>query len=568
MPYASWLSPRVLLAVGPHPVQGGGLEMKALSLQGELRSDGVTDSGVLILLRFPNVPAREALASQLTILDRRSLFRCRLAALAPKGRRAVLAFLVESLSWDLPAEETAALAASLRHAREALRERLPPVSVETADASRFRAEAVVQVDDRSFYLTGAIEGQRPALQSVIAVSPEGSRTKVANPLFRPGRRTPRFGACFSPAVRSVLPDGWLLEMGAGKAACESPVRIVRDLAASRRLILDHLAQGTLDDRVMADHIFPALSRLQAQRRSAAMVDRAVEFGQPSAPARTSVIVALDQPIATIEHQLAQFAFDPDMQSADLVYVLDAEPPHDRALETAARLYELYRVPFRIVTLTHHAGFAAAVDAGMSLARGRLMAFLGATVLPDRAGWLTALAQFYDSRENIGALGATLLGPNHRVRHAGFNVVRATGPRGWQLKHRSAGRSRPENGGARGARVAAVSANCLMVERSWLERANGISGMFVQRDFEAADLCRRLTEAGRDVWVCPGVELYDLHDARRDRRLGAAQHYDEWVFSRQRRRALPAEPGRRRTDSATSARAAASTRRRGSRGGRP
>jgi GT2 family glycosyltransferase len=548
MQHATWLSECVLLAVGPEPLaNGSALEAKTLSLDGQVRSDGLVGSGFLFLIRFPDGNGRAAVGLQCAFEDLRSLCRYRLAGLTPEAREAVLAFLVESLLWDLSPPDKLQLATSLRQAREALRERLPLAAEAEPDSPGLYADAIVRVDDVSFYATGAIQAGMAALESLVAVSPEGSRTELAGQVFsRTWRRLARsdgapdasrpspsgFAAYFSLPVPSLLPDGWKLEMrNAGTQECEAALPLVHDLARSRRAILDHLADGLVDDCVMEDHVFPALSRMQARRRSEATVDRVVQFGRPAVSTHVSVLVTLDDGITMLEHQLAQLARDPDMQHADLIYVLDSDSPDDTAIEGAAHLYELYRVPFRLVKLARQAGFAAATDAGTSLARGRLVVLLGPHVLPDRPGWSASLASFHDAREGLGAVGAKLLGPSATVRHAGFNLVPTPDAARWLLQDRSAGARRRSAAVKNACRVQAVSASCLMIDRARLDRLGGLSGRFVKRDFEAADLCLRLNEAGHEIWLCADVELYDLDRGRTDRSSRAAQRYDEWAYTK-------------------------------------
>ena len=64
----------------------------------------------------------------------------------------------------------------------------------------------------------------------------------------------------------------------------------------------------------------------------------------------------------LEQQLAQFVHDPDMQDADIVYVLDSPEEADYLRSIAEHLFRLYGVPFRVATLTDNGGFAVANNA--------------------------------------------------------------------------------------------------------------------------------------------------------------------------------------------------------------
>jgi O-antigen biosynthesis protein len=58
-------------------------------------------------------------------------------------------------------------------------------------------------------------------------------------------------------------------------------------------------------------------------------------------------------------------------------------------------------------------------------------------------------------------------------------------------------------------VPAVTAACLLVDRQLYERVGGLSGAYVQGDYEDSDFCLRLLDAGRENWYLPDVELYHL-----------------------------------------------------------
>jgi hypothetical protein len=56
---------------------------------------------------------------------------------------------------------------------------------------------------------------------------------------------------------------------------------------------------------------------------------------------------------------------------------------------------------------------------------------------------------------------------------------------------------------------AVTAACMMVDRDLFEAVGGLPVHYVQGDYEDSELCLRFSEAGRENWYLPSVELYHL-----------------------------------------------------------
>src|SRR5206468_1273964 len=133
----------------------------------------------------------------------------------------------------------------------------------------------------------------------------------------------------------------------------------------------------------------------------------------------SVVVPLYKRIDFVEHQLAQFAHDPDFQNVDLVYVLDSPELEKEITNIGSQLFRLYRVPFRILFLERTSGFAAANRVGIDATVGDLLLLMNSDVLPVRPGWLESMASFYRYTDDIGALGVKLLHEDASLQHAGM-----------------------------------------------------------------------------------------------------------------------------------------------------
>jgi GT2 family glycosyltransferase len=263
-------------------------------------------------------------------------------------------------------------------------------------------------------------------------------------------------------------------------------------------------------------VVPAVRRLQRARRRAASLEIVKQFGSAPASPTVSVIVPLYRRIDLIEHQMTQFADDPSMRSVDLVYVLDSPELKDELISgVARRLFPLYRQPFRVAVVSENVGFAGANNLGASIARGRLLMLLNSDVFPESPGWLDAMVRFHDSLPNPGAIGPKLLYEDDTIQHAGMFFERLSDAQPWNNEHYFKGMHRDLPAARRSRPVPAVTGAALMVARDLYRKIGGLSGDYLQGDFEDSEFCLRLLDAGRQNWYFADVALYHLEASSYD-----------------------------------------------------
>jgi GT2 family glycosyltransferase len=211
----------------------------------------------------------------------------------------------------------------------------------------------------------------------------------------------------------------------------------------------------------------------------------------------------------MEHQLAQLALDPDIRAIEIIYVLDS-PELAHELRTVAReLHELFHISFQVMFLTRHLGFAGANNAAVAAAKGRLLLLLNSDVFPIEPGWISRMGAFYDRTPNMGALGVKLLYEDDTLQHAGLYFRREDSSGIWQNQHRFKGFDRNFGPANETRLVQGVTGACLMIARDRYNEVGGLSGKYLQGDYEDSDLCLRLLTAGYANWYLPDVELYHL-----------------------------------------------------------
>jgi len=537
-----------------------------LRLPGAYTSAGPPELGLRVADRTVRLGPAELSEA---LVDWRTLLRSELAALEPAARADMLAFLVQGPGEIARPKRTRAtsrepakehverplasrihLSKSLHAAREALRERLPMGVISVAAPSAVHIDAILALDDHSFYVQGWMRDEQAVPIRLTAVSPEGSRAELLSRLYR--YRRPDVAQYYGDApdaqpaaehgwiayvvttAPSVLASGWVFEMGnaAGVQLEVAGPPVIRDPATVREIILKDLNRERLPaDRLRTEHIRPALTRLEERRCSLARVESVDQYGRAPASPEVSIVVPLYGRIDLLEHQLAQFVHDPELQHADLMYVLDSPELAEAFRDTAAQLAQLYRVPFRAVVMSHNLGFSGVNNVGADLARGRLLLLLNSDVFPRTPGWLSAMTRFYDTTPDIGALAPKLLYEDDSLQHAGLYFQRLVDTGLWNNEHYFKGlhRNLPAANVARP--VPAVTAACMMIETALYREFGGLRGMYIQGDYEDSDLCLRLFQAGRRNWYLPQIELYHLEGQSypsEERRVKGA--YNRWLHT--------------------------------------
>lgn len=458
-------------------------------------------------------------------VDLRTTIREKLAGREAEVREQILDFLAATPGEHERTLDPLGLSKSLFALREALRDPYPQAELRPEESQGLHIGAVAKVDERTFFVRGWARDDQAPVVRLDAVSPEGGRAAILERLFRVPRPDleelfrgaprpqpkPGFVSFFELPDPSRLAEGWVFELensaGVGIEA-GGPAATIDPLAV-RDTILSELARERRVDTPLMEQLVPAVVRLQEELAARVEVEEVDEFGAVPAQAEVSVVIPLYRRLDLIEHQLAQFANDPAMAEAELVYVLDSPELASEYLPRVAELHDLYRLPFRLATLSRNGGFAVATNHGAALAQGRLLLLLNSDVLPARPGWLPELVAAYDGLPEAGAVAPKLLFDDGSIQHAGLTFRRNPVSAGWELAHRFKGLNGSFAGANAREAVPGLSAACLLTEAELFEGLGGLSADYVKGGYEDADLCMRLRERELEAWYVPEVELYHL-----------------------------------------------------------
>jgi GT2 family glycosyltransferase len=528
------------LAAVTHRFSGDGRPARFASLVSVAKGDVAGSPMTVALDHVVTALDADSLLPRMTELS--TLLRQTLAPLAADDRARIME-LLNTRSADAP---DVGLSRGSLQVREALRERWPRCGSMKNAARGLCLEQVLRVDQRTFYVHGWACDTQAEIDAIIATTPEGARLDLGPLAFwfpRPDvdgvfsqTQAPRksgFIALVTTPAASPLPDGWMVEThnehGDGLEAVGPAV--VDDLHAVRTRILEHTRHERLpQEALMKTHVHAALDVLQKRLAGGAAIDAVVSYGPPVTSPHVSFIVPLFGRIDLLEHQLAQFIHDEQIRDVQLLYLLDSPALGDELREKAPGLFDLYGVPFEVAVLRQNAGFAAAVNLGVSIARSPQVLLMHSDVMPRAPGWLGVMQQF-NRQAGAGAVGARLLYHDDSLQHAGLGLARSNDMGLWQRQELCKGLHREIESSASARGVPAVSAACMLIERDRFRAVGGLYGGYVDSDYEDVDLCLRLAEAGLTNWYVPQAELYHLEGQSRPasaRQLAAA--YNTWLFN--------------------------------------
>jgi len=279
-----------------------------------------------------------------------------------------------------------------------------------------------------------------------------------------------------------------------------------------KIILDYLDLNSDEFVKWFDLIGEPLKSMWNEYYSNLKLDIKIkEYGEVSKKAKLSIIVPLYGRIDFIEFQNAIFSIDEDfLEYAELIYVLDDPERFENIIHrTSEQVYNIYNVPFKMITYNYNLGYARANNIGVKYATSDMILLFNSDVFPKQKGWVSKLLDKYNKLQNPGALGFKLLYEDESIQHVGmeFRKYKAFNNM-WINYHLHKGM--PDMNKIDEMReVPAVTGACMLLEKKKYEQVGGLSEEYVLGDFEDSDLCLKLKEKGYKIYYSSTPEFYHL-----------------------------------------------------------
>ena len=253
---------------------------------------------------------------------------------------------------------------------------------------------------------------------------------------------------------------------------------------------------------------PAIAQLNSERLAVPVGVTEMQFGVPPPTPVCSVIVPVHGRCEFVEDQMALFSRTDLSGRYQFIYVLDDPPRKLEFLRLCESVFNRFQVPMTVLLLAENVGFAPATNAGLAKSRGEFICFLNSDVFPGDDDWLDGLIRRLCRDSAIGAIGPLLVFEDDTVQHCGMTFERLLefGNLPFPL-HISKGFMPKECHQV--TDVTAISGACMVMRRSLAETMGGFDESFIVGDFEDADLCLRIRQAGYTCAIDPGLRLYHL-----------------------------------------------------------
>ncbi|MGO9943323.1 MAG: glycosyltransferase family 2 protein [Rhodoblastus sp.] len=320
-----------------------------------------------------------------------------------------------------------------------------------------------------------------------------------------GRETPRFKPDWSPIWHDSSPYVGRAALFSGKLV---DLQALTADAARSVLWPQLLSQAAIDQ---VGHIRRALFRLPEKPVSESTVSPRRMAEIASGPeGRVSVVIPTRDRADLLEKCLRSIVDVSACRDFEILVV-----DNDSAEEATRALFQQFSARyerFRVVKRPGPFNFSAICNDAVADATGDFVIFLNndtEIVTPD---WIEKLFSFA-RRPDIGAVGARLLFPDRRLQHVGITLGMG-GVAGHFGARQAADTSGWWNANIVPHETSAVTAACLMVEKTKFVAVGGFDSVHLPVDLNDVDLCLRLGERGWRTICDSRVELIHHESASR------------------------------------------------------
>lgn len=271
---------------------------------------------------------------------------------------------------------------------------------------------------------------------------------------------------------------------------------------NRDLLLTLPRVTSSNSEAVLEIVSPAVASCHGEALRGRQVDQNLYFGTPLVETpRLSIIVPIYQNWSFLKAQYTAIAIPELPDDLELIYVVDDPGIFDSVSKCFRDLVSLYGLPVRLLGMNENYGYAAAVNAGLEVARSELVLFLNSDCIPLDDASIGVGIECLKRQPKVSLVGGKLLFANGGLQHAGISFYVDTQGR---VFNRSPFKGYPATHGAarRGGKVDAVTGAAMFARRAQIVDLGGFSEEYIVGDFEDTDLCFRVRDSGGEIFYEP------------------------------------------------------------------
>jgi GT2 family glycosyltransferase len=268
------------------------------------------------------------------------------------------------------------------------------------------------------------------------------------------------------------------------------------------------------------------------------------FGRKKKKHKGSIVVCLYGKPEYLYLQNSLFSNRPGIENYEFVYICNSPELVEPLLRDARIASCAYDIDQTLVILPGNAGFGAANNAAVNLARTDRLLFVNPDVFPCDQDWAVKHIDIVEQlpREQTNIFGVPLYYDDGSLMHGGmyFEADRGVSMERSAFKSKMFLRVEHYGKGApplaarfiKSRPVPAVTGAFMSFDRNWFENIGGFSEDYVFGHYEDADLCLKSLQKGISPWI-HDVKLWHLEGQGSPRLLvhEGASIVNRWLFNK-------------------------------------